>query len=287
MSNSVQHKLINHEVTPPAELWDKIAAALDESELVHKFPSKLYDIESTPPLAAWNKIALSLDEEQKAFVPQRRRVSPILRYAAAAAITGLIAWGGIKIFSGRKTEPEIARVTAPVKDSAILTITGNSAVTNDSNNLADEARDNAALEASKQTFASLDIPANNRIKQRIHPGFSEPLALSGLAGELTPEETYQELTCTEITQPSVTDNDKKENLASRYIMLITPDGNIIRMSKKWSHLLCCVSGEEQDADCKNQLKKWREKVAGSSIAPSPGNFMDILSLVNSLQENNH
>ena len=75
-------------------------------------------------------------------------------------------------------------------------------------------------------------------------------------------------------------------LTDRYIMLMTPDGNIIRMSKKWSDLVCCVSGEEQDADCKDQLKKWQEKMAASSLAPSPGNFMDILSLVNSLDENN-
>ena len=42
---------------------------------------------------------------------------------------------------------------------------------------------------------------------------------------------------------------------------MTPDGNIIRMSKKWSGLVCCVSGEEQDEDCKNQIKKWQKKIA--------------------------
>ena len=287
MSSTIQYKLINYEVTPPAELWGKIADALDESEPAHEFPSKLYSLELTPPLAAWNKIALSLDEAQKGFMPERRRFSPILRYAAAAAITGLVALGAVKLFSGKKTEPGVAKITASVKDNTPVVSSGNNSITNDSNRLADEARDNAALEASKQTFASLDISANNRIKQRIHAGFSEPLELSGLAGEFTPEETYQELTCTEITQPSVTANDKKENIANRYIMLITPDGNIIRMSKKWGHLLCCVSGEDQDAGCKDQLKKWREKMAGSPVTPSPGNFMDILSLVNSLQENNH
>lgn len=80
--------------------------------------------------------------------------------------------------------------------------------------------------------------------------------------------------------------DHIPTLADRYVMLMTPDGNIIRMSKKWSDLLCCVSGEEQDADCKDQLKKWQQKIASSELAPSPGNFMDILGLVNSLNESN-
>ena len=91
---------------------------------------------------------------------------------------------------------------------------------------------------------------------------------------------------TDLSQSIYAYADHIPKLSDRYIMLMTPDGNIIRMSKKWSDLLCCVSGEEQDADCKNQLKKWQEKIATSSLAPSPGNFMDILGLVNSLNENN-
>ena len=70
-------------------------------------------------------------------------------------------------------------------------------------------------------------------------------------------------------------------------MLMTPDGNIIRMSKKLCDLVCCVSGQEQDEGCKSQLKIWQEKMASSSVAPSPGNFMDILNLVSTLQDNNN
>ena len=89
---------------------------------------------------------------------------------------------------------------------------------------------------------------------------------------------------TELTQSIYAYEEHVPNLAESYIMLMTPDGNIIRMSKKWSDLVCCVSGEEQDDDCKDQLKKWQQKIATSSLAPSPGNFMDIFSLVSSLNE---
>jgi hypothetical protein len=78
--------------------------------------------------------------------------------------------------------------------------------------------------------------------------------------------------------------DYVPDLADRYVMLMTPEGSIIRMSKKLGDLICCVSGEEQGDGCKDQLKKWQEQMAMSSLAPSPANFLDILSLVNSLDD---
>jgi hypothetical protein len=56
MSITVQNKILNYEVSPPAGVWEKIADALDESELAHEFPSRLYDAEVIPPVTAWNNI---------------------------------------------------------------------------------------------------------------------------------------------------------------------------------------------------------------------------------------
>src|SRR4029077_4860239 len=55
-------------------------------------------------------------------------------------------------------------------------------------------------------------------------------------------------------------------LADRYVMLLTPNG-VVRMSKKLGGLVCCVSGQEQDQDCKYQLKKWQEKKKPSPRVP--------------------
>ena len=74
------------------------------------------------------------------------------------------------------------------------------------------------------------------------------------------------------------------DLTNRYIVLMTPDGNIIRMSKKLRNLVCCVSGEEVDKDCVDQMKKWREKIANPAATHTPGNFLDLLHMLNSLQD---
>ena len=87
MSERLQNKMYDYEVTPPANLWEKIAVELDESELTHEFPSKLYEIEIIPPHSAWNKIntSLSLDAEEVES-PKRKKVFAIFHYAAAAAV---------------------------------------------------------------------------------------------------------------------------------------------------------------------------------------------------------
>ena len=45
MSSGIKNKILSYEVSPPPGVWDKIAAELDESELHHSFPNKLYEAE--------------------------------------------------------------------------------------------------------------------------------------------------------------------------------------------------------------------------------------------------
>lgn len=300
MSSGLQYKMYNYEVSPPADVWEKIAAELDESELSNKFPStlhniqiappvhiwqnitaaldepalindyaaKLADIKVVPPAAAWNNIKSLLDADQEAAVPERRKLSPFLKYAAAAAIIGFLAWGGIQLFNNKSGETTVANqeITQP-KENTATTSTNQTVITPDEK--IEEARNDAALEASKKTYAKLDASVTrSKIKNAANFFFVAESYQPGTRGLGMMSEEL----------PSI-------DISDRYIMLMTPDGNIIRMSKKLSNLVCCVSGEEQDKDCIDQMKKWREKMAGPSTTHSSGNFMDILSLVTSLQDN--
>ena len=142
--------------------------------------------------------------------------------------------------------------------------------------------DSHALEESKHTYARLDMPSHsllNKISVRL---YSSPVQLSSsLSAEMglekNPEIQYSH-------RAAVNDfpGDKKD--ATRYLMFKDSEGRFIKISKKLTNLFCCVSGEEQDDNCNDQLKKWREKIARSSFIPSPDNFMDILDLVSSLQD---
>ncbi|HKB45835.1 MAG TPA: hypothetical protein VKC90_15670 [Chitinophagaceae bacterium] len=269
MSERLQNKMYDYEVTPPANLWEKIAAELDESELIHEFPLKLYEIEITPPGAAWSKIKTSLNTEEVES-PKRKKVFPIFRYAAAAAIIGLIAFGSMQLLKGKSSGKEIVLQDKKLNDKATII----PQPTHENNAATDEKNGNAALEDSKQTLAKLDMPARKRIKN-ISKNYFIQSALN--TGESNSESNY--------TETAIASEETK-NVAARYIAVMTPDCNVVRVSKKLDHLVCCVSGDDPGTVCKDQLERWREKIACSTIAASPGNFMDIVSLVNSLQEDN-
>ncbi len=276
MSNPLQNKILNYEVSPPPALWEKIANELDESELAKKFPSKLYEAAIIPPVSAWDKISASLDADHEKNIPEHKRFSLLAKYAVAASLIGLMAWGGIRLLNYKTGHDEISQqeIIQPGKDTitpetnlAIQTTPENTTLA--TNNSSEEARNDAALEASKRTFAKLDLPVNSRLKE---------IATSyHFASLVVPEDIP------DIMTPDIITNTT--DISGCYIMLMNPEGQMIRMSKKLSDLACCVSGEEEDSACKDQMKKWREKVASSPSSHSSGGFMDILSLVKALQEN--
>ena len=306
MSSGIKNKMYNLEVMPPAAVWGNIAAELDESALSQKFPSRLHTIEIipptrvwqsiiasldeqlleknyaekltnihvTPPPAVWNKITKSLHTENETTLFKQRKISPFLRYAAAAVIIGFLAWGGVQLFTESSEKKDSAKQALIQSNNVTETA---AAKPNLDENIAlkditaslEEARNDAALEASKKTFARLEVTArSSKIKNAADFYFVtdnyEPASTRGF-------------TIDPIATPSI-------DITNRYILLMTPDGNIIRMSKKLRELVCCVSGEDQDKDCIDQMKKWRENISNPSTTHTSSNFIDVLDIVKSMQE---
>lgn len=304
--SSWKDKLYNHEVTPPSKTWEQIADELDEASLTNRFPDILYNLEAAPAGNAWEKIAAGLDgspiadrfpdrlyamevtppanvwpvilssistKEQTRERPLLRRITPFVRYAAAAIVIGVVAFSIIKFALPGNT---------PINAGTFVKDQDNDSSDAGGKKLADPASEAPAL--VKDSPGNSDaVPVQNNALVA-----DQGLSVKTVSRKLrrpANEDRYAEKVDPELIQSIYAYEDHVPNLADRYVMLMTPDGNIIRMSKKWSELLCCVSGEEQDPDCKDQLKKWQQKMASSSLAPSPGNFLDILGLMNSLNEN--
>ena len=270
--NEFPSKLYNIEVVPPVSAWEKITSDLEETQFQNEFPSRLYNMEVTPPATAWEKVAAGLNPTAEPVNTPVRRLSPVLRYAAAAIFIGALAYGILRLTVNTSDKENSTVLATGRKDSSIADKT--KTVDSQKNQTAKinvNVAEDEALEKRKTIVAKSDRPVKR---------IARALRTSDItAGENNGEDT-------DLSQSIYAYADHIPDISDRYVMLMTPDGNIIRMSKKWGDLLCCVSGEEQDPDCKDQLKKWQEKIATSSLAPSPGNFMDILGLVNSLNDNN-
>jgi hypothetical protein len=268
--SSLRDKMLNYESVPPGETWDKIAAALDEAQHGDQFPGRLHAMEITPPTFAWNKIAAELDGEVKqeaVVVNQPSRFRYFLRYAAAAVVIGAVAFGILR-WTGSSYQSTTGTAVAGITPDSGRT---NSAalIPTDSQRAAGTAPDEDAANPGqdRKLLAKLDRPVRSQ-SRRLNSAV----------------QTVGYPAANKISSAIYTYNDHVPTVADRYIMLMTPDGNLIRMSKKWGNLVCCVSGEDPDAGCKDQLKKWQQKMATSSLTTSAGNFMDIINLVNSLDE---
>lgn len=325
MNDSFQHKLYNHTELPPASAWEKIALALDEShssdkfistlqnavvnppasawasiaasleelELSTQYPATLANMEVTPPVTAWEKISQFLTTEEEVPVKEQRKILPVLRYAAAAIFIGFVAFGAVKLLNNKKETSDLAGTTevsgkqnsdSPQNnnDQSIVTDQVTEEIVP-----SQDAIDAAALEESKGTFASLDMSDRQKMRKINQDLFMEEVAPVNTDTDLLlPEAIFQQLECADVSVPAYAASNAAIDMASRYSLLMTADGHIVRVSKKLSGLICCVSGEEQDEDCKTQLNQWKKKIADSPVAPSPGNFMDILSLLQTLKDSN-
>jgi len=250
----LKEKLNGQQVDPPASAWSAIQAGL-LSQTTEGISAKLLQAEVIPPASAWNSIEATLNE-------RKVRKLPVVRYAVAASLIGLLGFAAIRIFTPSPTAGiagnQIKKETPVKKDIEPVPLVKETtsepvAVTTE------DTRNDAALEQSKKTFAKLDLDRKQRSKIAANFRFSS------------------------VTDQVIADNNM--DIADRYIVLMTPEGNFIRVSKKLGNMVCCVSGEEQDKECKDQVDKWRKQIACAS-ANHPGNFGDILSLISSLQSGN-
>lgn len=299
--SSLKDKMRNYEVNPPAIIWDKIAAALDGSCQENQFPSRLREMETTPPAGVWDKIAEKLDNNEDLKFPERlhqMEVNPptsvwskiaseldqaekpaaivisqpsgfkqILRYAVAAVLVGAIAFAALRWNGFSDKAVSGAQLATANTDSG-------------SNNAASPIESGEVT--NSENFAASTLQTGQTEKQI--PGIDKPYkSTSSKRTTLVQNAAYRN-NHEKASSALYTYNDHVPPVADRYIMLMTPDGNLIRMSKKWGNLVCCVSGEDPEADCKDQLKKWQEKMATSALTNSTGNVMDILNLVSSLDE---
>lgn len=294
LSHGFPSTLYNAEATPPAATWQHIAAALDgEQNENYQFASTLYNMEAMPPAATWKNIAAALDEE-----PRRRKVIALfIRYAAAAVLVGAVAFAAFRLIGNNgngktKTVDPVANTGNGTKPSVPATDdqhkNGEPSKENNTTDQpveTDQTRDDLALENSKRTMASLSMSDKSKIAHQTsqYVAADAPVSTISAVEYLAPQNTYRDIECSEVSTPGFfAGYSPTMDMASRYIMFKTPDGRLVRMSKKLGDLVCCVSGDEVDENCENQLDKWRRKIAN---APSAGNFMDIMNLVSTLKDN--
>ncbi|MEQ1798702.1 MAG: hypothetical protein ABL872_12175 [Lacibacter sp.] len=254
----------------PVTAWENITAQLDE-EADQRLADKLIAAKEIPPVAVWTAIEKELNEEQTGkIIPFTKKLAPVYRLAAAALITGILAWGAYSLLNSNEPVASTVAVSQPV--------------------LTEEKKTAPVAEIKTEEPVETIIPVSSSrssVKKRI----KEALTVNNTLAYLEPvnhdagtSSSFKD-THNKKIKPVAEINGFSEG---QYLIVLNEEGNLIRVSKKLSNLQCAVdaAGNPVDAaaalqskNCDEQIRIWQQKIAVSTaISPSAG-YIDLAELL--------
>ena len=277
---ALQQKILGVEEMAPSLVWDAIEAELAADAFDTKVAGILQQTEIAPPPSNWNAIEQQMQETEPAkIISINKNNSRVIRLAIAAAVTGVLAWGGYRLLNNDNSKTESASLaavtTTPAEQSSAT-----APVKNDSN-----------IIAADET-ADTEVVRRAAIKERIKQKSSLNDAVAYIE---TPDHNLQNT----VTYQGIhhTAADVKTNTTgfaeNQYYMLLNENGELVRVSKKINNLKCAVSNGStqvdaatalQSKECYEQIKKWREKMAFAAAVSASAGDIDLNELVNSTEQ---
>jgi negative regulator of sigma E activity len=274
------HKLYEAETAPPTNAWSNIVSAL-ESSRKEEYADKLYNLEVSPPVDAWQNISGALHEEHDVVptISPRRKIAPIVRFAVAASVIAIVAFGALKLLNQKANDRGIAGNTVAPKKTLPTTV--------------------QPLNEQTPSVQSVPVLSNNLPKERL--ALARPKTISrkkpitnqssymtqtpdmAYAVNSSPAYAFQEASL----RGDVPGNCPLITDADRYLNFMNPDGSLVRISKKLADAVGCYYNNgtsDEYKQCQEQMKRWRDKITQSSSAPSTDNFMDVLDIIKSAQD---
>lgn len=259
-------KLNNLEVLPPVAVWNNIATGLDEIAEQKSLSNKLYHIEIAPPVNAWSNIERELDDQEALHIIEKK-----LSQLQVQPPTG--AWTNIRNILEERNKPKSLVVpmhygwlkyAAAACFVAIISITAYF-IFNDGSQT---GQDIAVGTKNSEPVAGVNMQVDNRNDNGISATTNN--------GTSSKDQAMAAIR-TKLGNAYAVSNEKNTELQGRYIILMTPDGNIVRMSKKVGNMADCIAGE--DHSCDEQISQWQKEMATSTSTSGPDNFLGILDMV--------
>lgn len=269
------------QVAPPAGMWDKITSSIDE-EATLQFPSKLAAMEVAPPTTAWKNISTTLHENDQQSSPGR--VIPFFRYAVAASVVLALAFGAYRLFFNHSAVPESVVLNEEQKNETPV-------IKNDTA----PSQSNDQVDTTKTIIPSNNLPKedlavttgqhhqNTKIVQRQQAAaYMNQLVNTSKVATVSNFNFENVNLKGNIPANNFYVNNSNEN---RYLIFVNPDGKLVKISKKLAEQLGCIYGSGNDQQCLDKVKQWKDKIAQAPVSASTDNFMDIINMLKSLQEN--
>ena len=221
--------------------------------------NRMYNYETPPPDGVWEAIAAELDRNEAKVIPISSKKKNYTFYYIAAASVAIILFSLI-FFTNRSSKTNEQFVTTSnegPKDSA-------------TNN--EDTNDNVMM----------TVPKEEKHSTKNHTDTDHSLAQnksqkSGQNEKQTKEEIKK--------SHSEDENLIASNTPSKYMTIEGPQGQPVKVSSKMASLI--DSSETKIASkpiWNKKINEWREIMKGNTLAPTPGNFLDIVELTKTLKD---
>ena len=291
MSVGLQKRLYEMEVDPPAEVWNRLSAVLDEINSDNKLSEKIYGAAATPGYNSWEKIKNVLDEDAASSVT-KTRIFNFRRLAVAAIFIGIIVSAYFLFFNKQNESTGITTVEPPVKKAESV-VTGNN-----ENKVAPPTSINLTPIATTDKQQKLNPavkPGSVKI-QTTNPSLNKvnedgPVLLASIGDEVQNKDHLGD----KIFKEPIDDLSMVAS-NSNYVSIVSADGRLVKIPSHLAGLAPYLQQKPGESDYldilfeesvywKDKFKEWREKLAQSPVTPSFDNFFDIIGLLKTIQEN--
>lgn len=280
-TKTIAEKLNKISKNPPAGVWNRIEEQLNEDLVNIKIAKHLSAIEMNPPEKSWNTIVSELDTSTP-VIPFFKKYNRFIRYAAAAVVVGLIAWGSVNFLNSDTNKPDVAAIVKEEKANPVIqSPVQNAEVLNSDKTviastidlkkpsikqISTKGKKTAIAQTDKNIVASLNSFQNN------HSGTEEIIA---------------DINNIQRNKRAGIVNNESDTIAARYLMYLRDDCSIVKVSKKLADMQCIYNKDGSVAQnalaslnkqfCDDLVKTWQEKLANAPLSSfDPLELADIL-----------
>lgn len=314
MTGSLQNRLQNYEVVPPASVWNSISERLDDeySSADASVSDRLQNLFVSPPPVAWNNISAALDEVSKS--PAKGRVVSLVawRTAAAAVIVILLLAGSIYFLNNDPSLQQLSTTSGSSNNNPPQQKQQPLSPAATENPEADPSSDVAQREAEKRLAAAERPRPQARVKrivppaaEVVQPNYSTPehnYADNDVVFEASQSipQTVMASHNISVSAPPIRDGNGEiimdldiiREPGEQYITVTSPNGDQTRISNKFINCLRYLNGSLSVGDshpdaleCRNKFNEWRNRLlVDGEFMPSGDNFFDIFQLKELIQE---
>lgn len=280
MTENLQYRLSEYNITPPGDAWPNIAAELDK-DAEQKLSLKLQQAVIEPPASVWDNIANALSEtSQSPVIPIGRRWT---RLAVAAVTIGVIVLAGLSYLMLRGTNDE----SVTVIPNTPQTVQPN---TNNNDNNIPQTEDKTATEPvvvyqpQRSNRPVALVAARRTVNPRIRYAHVE-------TPDFDAGETALHVDDLVAQQVSLLPNTYIK--PTNYLTVAAPNGQPAKISAKFTDGLGCIfNTDPQGLEMALKAISWKRRfsnwsntlIANTGFIPAASNFMDILELQELLKE---